>query len=52
MSKFRNKGYVEGAQPYTYQQYAGGYLYTGPVSYDYGTVPGVTTGAHRRRSER
>jgi len=44
--------YVEGAQPYTYQQYAGGYLYTGPVSYNYGTVPGVTTGAHRRRSER
>src|SRR5271157_2510241 len=45
--------YVEGAQPYTYQQYAGGYLYTVPVSNDYGTVPGVTTeGAHRRRSER
>ena len=44
--------YVEGAQPYTYQQYAGGYLYSAPVSYDYGTVPGVTTGAHRRRSER
>ncbi len=44
--------YVEGAQPYTYQQYAGGYLYTGPVSYDYGTVSGVTSGAHRRRSER
>jgi len=45
--------YVEGAQPYTYQQYAGGYLYTVPVSNTYGTVPGVTTeGAHRRRSER
>jgi tetratricopeptide (TPR) repeat protein len=44
--------YVEGAQPYTYQQYAGGYLYTVPVSNDYGTVPGETSGAHRRRSER
>ena len=45
--------YVEGAQPYTYQQYAGGYLYTAPAYYTYGTVPGVTThGAHRRRSER
>ena len=45
--------YVPGAQPYTYQQYAGGYLYTAPAYYTYGTVPGVTTyGAHRRRSER
>jgi tetratricopeptide (TPR) repeat protein len=44
--------YVEGAQPYTYQQYAGSYLYTSPVSNTYGTVPGVTSGAHRRRSER
>ena len=45
--------YVQGAQPYTYQQYAGGYLYTAPAYYTYGTVPGVTThGAHRRRSER
>ena len=45
--------YVQGAQPYTYQQYAGSYLYTAPAYYTYGTVPGVTThGAHRRRSER
>ena len=45
--------YVQGTQPYTYQQYAGGYLYTAPAYYTYGTVPGVTThGAHRRRSER
>jgi len=45
--------YAQGAQPYSYQQYAGGYLYTVPVYYAYGTVPGVTThGAHRRRSER
>ena len=45
--------YVQGAQPYTYQQYAGGYLYTAPAYYTSGTVPGVTTyGAHRRRSER
>ncbi len=45
--------YVQGTQPYTYQQYAGGYLYIAPAYYTYGTVPGVTThGAHRRRSER
>ncbi len=45
--------YVPGAQPYTYQQYAGGYLYTAPAYYTYGTEAGVTThGAHRRRSER
>ena len=35
--------YVQGTQPYTYQQYAGGYLYTAPAYYTYGTVPGVTT---------
>jgi hypothetical protein len=45
--------YVQGAQPYTYQQNAVGYLYAGPEYYTYGTAPGVTTnGAHRRRSER
>jgi tetratricopeptide (TPR) repeat protein len=43
--------YVQGAQPYTYQQYAGGYLYTVPVYNTSGTVPGMH-GAHRRRSER
>ena len=32
-----------GARPYTYQQYAGGYLYTAPAYYMSGTVPGVTT---------
>ncbi len=45
--------YVQGAQPYTYQQYAGGYLYTAPPQVAYGTVPVVAShGAHRRRSER
>jgi tetratricopeptide (TPR) repeat protein len=46
--------YVPGAQPYTYQQYAGGYLYTVPGYYTYDRVAVVTThnGAHRRRSER
>jgi len=43
--------YVQGSQPYTYQQYAGGYIYTAPVYNTYGTVPGMH-GAHRRRSER
>ena len=45
--------YVQGAQSYTYQQNAGGYLSASPVYYTYGTAPGVTTnGGHRRRSER
>jgi len=45
--------YVQGAQPYTYQQYAGGYLYTAPPQVAYVTVPVVAShGAHRRRSER
>jgi len=43
--------YIQGAQPYTYQQYAGGYLYTVPAYNTDGTVPGMH-GAHRRRSER
>jgi hypothetical protein len=43
--------YIQGTQPYTYQQYAGGYLYTVPVYNTYGAAPGMH-GAHRRRSER
>jgi hypothetical protein len=44
--------YVQGAQPFTYQQYAGSYLYTAPYNTN-GTVTALATrGAHRRRSER
>jgi hypothetical protein len=43
--------YVQGAQPFSYQQYATSYLYAGPYgSYAASTL--ATSGAHRRRSER
>jgi hypothetical protein len=44
--------YGQGGLPFTYQQYAGSYLYSTPYNTS-GTVPALATrGAHRRRSER